>query len=372
MPKRKTRDQDGIFQRPDSPYWWASYVDGSGKATRRSTGIRRDEDTSRKRAGAVRAQWVLEAGTEQNQDADIQVQEHTFDELMLLYLDGPSREKRSAERDHYCVKQLYPFFTGFVLERLKGTDIRGYVAKRRETAVSNGTINREIGLLRAALNWARRELEWDVPNPVEGKKLKEPAGRSRWLTREEADKLLRAAAECGLAPHLIDFVRLGLHTGMRSGEMLGLDWSRVDLKGQLIYLGARDQKNGKVGSVPLNGEARSALIARARFRATYCPDSAWVFCDSTGRRIVSIKKSFATAVRKAGLEDVHPHDLRRTCGSWLVQSGVPIQTVSALLRHSDIRTTDRIYAHLSPDVIRSAVETLNEVPVSRSGFTLRK
>ncbi len=110
---------------------------------------------------------------------------------MLLYLEGPTREKRSPERDHFCVKQLFPVFTGRTLESLKGTDIRAYIAKRQEVGVSNGTIN-----------WARKELEWGLPNAVEGKKLKVPAGRERWLTRDEADRLLRAAGKADSAPLL--------------------------------------------------------------------------------------------------------------------------------------------------------------------------
>jgi integrase len=83
-----------------------------------------------------------------------------------------------------------------------------------------------------------------------------------------------------------------------------------------------------------------------------------VCCDRRGNRIASIKKSFATAVRSAGLGDVHAHDLRRTCGSWLVQANVPIHHVSALLRHSDIRVTDRVYAHLAPENVRLGVQAL--------------
>lgn len=53
-----------------------------------------------------------------------------------------------------------------------------------------------------------------------------------------------------------------------------------------------------------------------------------------------------------------------------MQVGAPIQTVSASLRHSDIRVTDRVYAHLSPATLRDAVDVLNGVEVSHSGFTL--
>lgn len=160
------------------------------------------------------------------------------------------------------------------------------------------------------------------------------------------------------AGHLADFLRLGLYTRMRPGEVLSLEWSRVDLSRNLIYLGADNQKNGKMGSVPLNERAREVIIARARFRATLCPSSPWVFCNRNEERIASIKKGFASVCRFAGLEDVHPHDLRRTFRSRLVQAGVPIQPVSALLRHSDIRITDRVYTHLSPDSLLDAAAVL--------------
>jgi len=296
----------------------------------------------------------------------------TFDELMVAYMDGPSLEKRSHERDLYSLKALAPIFQGRELATLTGADARGYIAKRQSDGMSAATINKEVGMFRAALNWARKELEWMLPNPFEGRKLREPAGRSRWLTQNEASALIQAAEKVPKSPHLSDFIRLGLYTGMRPGEILGIEWGRVDLSRNLIYLGTEDQKNGRESTIPLNVNAREALISRARFRASNCPASPWVFCNREGDRIASIKKGFASAVKLAGLEDIHPHDLRRTFGSWLVQAGVPIQAVSALLRHSDIRITDQVYAHHSPDSLRDAAGVLDVGGVSRSGFTLPK
>ena len=370
MPKRKKRDQDGLFERPDSPYWWASFTDSSGRPTRRSTGVRRDQDPDQAQAQAIRAQWVLEASLERRHGPAVMPETHTFDELMLLYLQGPSRDKRSTERDTYSAKQLYPVFTGQVLETLNGSAIRHYIAGRQQDGVSNSTINKELGLFSAALNWARRELEWDIPNPAQGRRLKEPPGRNRWLTQTEGEALLDAAQQMKRSPYLIDFIRLGLNAGMRPGEILQLEWSRIDLNQHLIYLDITDQKNGKLGSIPLNQEALAAIQSRAQFHAKHCPQSPWVFCNRRGERIANIKRSFANAVARAGLENVHPHDLRRTCGSWLVQAGVSIQAVSKLLRHSDIRVTDQIYAHLAPTTVRAAVDVLNVSAVSRSGFTL--
>ena len=277
---------------------------------------------------------------------------------MLLYLKSVSPHKKS-DRDRYSAKKLYPYFTGKVLENIRAAEARGYITQRQEDGASPGTINKEIGLMSAALNWARKELEWEVPNPFQARRLKEPAGRNRWLSQAEASLLIQAAERARRSPHLADFIRLGLNTGMRPGELLKLTWARVDLEMGLIYLDADDQKNGKLGSVPLNREAQAVMDARNRWRMNFCPQSDWAFCDRQGRRIASIKKGFRSAVERAGLNNVHPHDLRRTCGSWLVQRGVDIRTVSELLRHSDVRITAQVYAHLSPANLKNTAEVLD-------------
>lgn len=359
------RDQDGIYARADSPCWWCSITDGRGQQIRRSTQIPRASDPQKLRAKAFRAQWLLEV-----RDAAPPAPAkagHTFDELMLLYFAQVTPTKRNPERDTWCARRLYPAFSGKVLETLTAADARGYIAARLAEGVKAGTVNKETGLFSAALGWAIKELEWQIPNPFRGRRLREPAGRNRWLTREEADRLL-AAARASTAPHLEGFMRLSLNTGMRPGEVLGLEWSRVDLGAGLVYLGAEDQKSGRHGSVPLNQEARAVLIQRARFRATYCPASPWVFSRRDGTRFDRVLNGFASAVARAGLEDVHPHDLRRTFGSWLVQAGVDIRRVSELLRHADISVTARVYAHLAPKDLAAAVSVLDAV--SRPGITM--
>ena len=160
----------------------------------------------------------------------------------------------------------------------------------------------------------------------------------------------------GQAPYLADLLMVALHTGLRRGELLGLEWSRVDLRCRVIQLDPEHQKGKKHSTVPLNAPARDALPHRAGYRATICPDSAWVFTRK-GSRIGSIKKSFATACQKAGIEDFHIHELRHTCGASMVQAGVPLRTVAEILRHSSISTTMK-YAHLSPDNARAGAEAL--------------
>jgi integrase len=343
------------YKRNDSPVWWASFTDAGGKRIRRSTGT-----TDRREAEALEAKWKVEAYRSRQWD---ETPVRTFDELMLDYLKA-TRDKRSHRRDCDAARHLSAFFRGRDLGALSGQDVRAYVARRKAEEVSNGTVNRELCLLSAAVNFANREWEWQLPNPVSGRKLKEPEGRVRWLTRAEAAALIRMAEQEANAPHLADFIRLALNTGCRKQELLGLEWRRVDLQAGLIRLEAEHTKSGKRRSVPLNAEARAVIIGRARFRAQHCPASPWVFAHPDGSRIQDVKRSFATACRRSGIEDFRIHDLRHTCAAWLVTAGVPLTEVRDLLGHSTVMMTER-YAHLAPENVREAVRKLEGL--SRSG-----
>lgn len=175
--------------------------------------------------------------------------------------------------------------------------------------------------------------------------------------------LIQAAESEPKVQHLADFIRLALHTGCHSGELLGLEWRRVNLQERLLFLEANQTKAGKRRSVPLNEMLRQAIVNRRRFRAKHCPASPWVFAREDGTRIKAVKRSFNTACRRAGIEGFHIHDLRHTCAAWLVGFGVPLTEVRDLLGHASVVVTER-YAHLSPDNVRAAVARLDE-PMSR-------
>lgn len=366
---RAHKERDGIYERDGSPFWWATWTDSNGKKIRRSTAIRREDDSSKTRAKEVRENWIKSTAFEVIKESNNSIL--TFDNLMALYLEGPALDKKAPERDFASLKVLAPVFQGRDLLTINGADVRAYIKLRQSTGISAGTLNREIGLMSSALNWAKDELEWNVPNPFQRRRLKEPDGRDRWLKPHEAEALIRAAEELPRSKFLADFIRLGLYTGMRPGEILHLDWNRVDLHRNLIFFNSSDQKNGKKGSIPINEKARKTFLKRLCFRAEFCPDSPWVFCNKEGERIANVKKSFASARKAAGLRDVHPHDLRRTCGAWLAIAGVSIKEIAAILRHSDIRITDRVYTPLAPDTLRGPMAALDG-PSSQCEFTITK
>lgn len=356
MPKSPRTDRDGLYQRPGTPYWWASYTDARGRRTRRSTG-----QTDRREAQAVLAHWRLEARAARTAPPP----GHRYEDLMLRYLAGPGSQYRSQQRIGHAEAHLSRAFAGRELATLTPSVLREYLDGRLAEGAAPATINIEIGLLSAAWNYAVREWEWTLhANPCTGRRLREPEGRVRWLTREEAARLLAAAEQERQAPHLPDFIRLALHTGCRRGELLGLEWSRVNLDAGLILLEAQHTKAGRRRSIPLNATARATLVARLQYRAQHCPTSPWVFAHPDGTRIQQTRNSFMSACRRADIHDFRIHDLRHTCAAWLVSAGVSLTEVRDLLGHSAIRMTER-YAHLAPERVRAAVAVLDAVGPAR-------
>lgn len=356
MGRRNTEREDGLYRRANSPFWYISYQSGRGRQTRRSTGIPIAEDPAGLKALALRAALLAEqaeAPTGPNPR-----QGRTFDELILAYLEEVTPGKRDPVRDHYSAKHLQPVFTGKALADIGVAEVRAYLKQRQAEGASAGTLNKEIGLMSAAVNWARRELEWDLANPWESRRQQEPPGRTRWLTPDEATRLVAAARQGRARAHLPAFILLCLHAGLRRDEALALEWSRVDLSRNRLFLGVVDQKGKHASEIPINAIAREALLQRANFRATWCPDSPWVFSRRAGSRIESIKTSFAAACAKAGITDCHPHDLRRTCGSWLIQGGTDVARVARILRHADIRMTAKVYAHLRTEDLEDDLTAL--------------
>ncbi|MEJ5019339.1 tyrosine-type recombinase/integrase [Ochrobactrum vermis] len=78
-----------------------------------------------------------------------------------------------------------------------------------------------------------------------------------------------------------------------------------------------------------------------------------------GERVLDIKKGFAGAVRRAGLTDVVPHDLRHSAAVWMAEAGVSMDEITQYLGHSSPAITFKVYARFSPDYLRKAVSALD-------------
>lgn len=282
-----------------------------------------------------------------------------FEDVIGAYLDAKQHdETRSRVRDMYSLKRLQPHFSGRSVIDLRRVDIRKYVDVRRSEGVTVSTVRRELRLFCAAINFVRLEFDRpDLPNPVASLGLQEPEGRVRYLTREEAARLIAAADQFSTRPHLAAFIRLALNTGCRKGELLNLEWSRVDLDRRLILLQAKDNKSKRRRTIPLNDDAVGVLIKLQDWQGNHAPGTPWVFGRDSGRKITTFKTAWTGALKRAGIEDFRIHDLRHTFASWLVMQGESLYVVKELLGHSSIIVTER-YAHLAPQQTASAVQRM--------------
>ena len=167
---------------------------------------------------------------------------------------------------------------------------------------SVSTINRHLEAARALLRLAHDE--WDALESVPKiRMLKEPQGRLRWLEPDEETRLLEA---CGRSKsnELLEIVTVALETGMRRGEILGLEWPRVDLSRGVIRL--EITKSGRRREVPMRQAVYNVLAALPGPRE----DRVW--------RSRSIRTAFEHAVAAAGIEDFRLHDCRHHFASWFV------------------------------------------------------
>ncbi|MBN9053445.1 MAG: site-specific integrase [Rhizobiales bacterium] len=205
------------------------------------------------------------------------------------------------------------------------------VAALRKRGNSNATINRKMAALSKLLRKAHKMD--DIQGVPEFKRLKERAGRIRFLEPDEETRLFEAIS--GKSELYGRFCTFLIDTGARLGEGIGLQWQDIHRDRATFWL----TKSGKSRSVPLTERAVAAIQASERTRRG----------PFTGIVQAKFRAAWNEAKQEVGLgsePDVVPHILRHTCASRLVQGGIDIRRVQTWLGHQTLQMTMR-YAHLA-------------------------
>lgn len=271
----------------------------------------------------------------------------TIAQIFSAYLADRTAEGRDSARISHAWSALSAHFGPLLPRHIDKGCCQRY-AEARARSVLVGTIRTELTYLRAAVHFARREGYIDRAPPVW--LPSKPPPRERYLTRDEADMLLAST----VMPHVRLFIQIGLRTGARAAAILDLQWRQVDLVRRQIDFNppGRVQTVKRRPVVPINETLLAALQdARKGALSEYVVE--W-----SGQRVRSIKKGFARAAERAGLEGVSPHVLRHTAAVWMAEASVPMSVISQYLGHTDSRTTERVYARYSPDFLRGASNAL--------------
>lgn len=232
-----------------------------------------------------------------------------------------------------------------------------YRERRQKEGVGDGTMRREVGVLRAALAWAVRERWIDRAPYIDSPPS--PPPRERWLTREEVETLINACA----SSHVRRFAILAYHTAARAGAILDLTWDRVDLERRRIDYRrpSRRATNKRRATVPMNAVVLAELRAARQVEVQEAEGgegaSAIHVINQHGRALRSIKRGFAAACRRAGIHDCSPHVLRHTAATHMVMARVPLAEIARMLGDTEAMV-ERVYGKHSPDYLRRAADAL--------------
>jgi len=340
------RRGDGIYQRGKT--WWLDFRhDGRRHVARLGKSISRTvagELASVKRAAILKG----EAGIGGRKRKDL-LFDKAADEF-LVWTEANKR-RRTLRTYRQCIERLRAAFADKRLGELSPFDLERYKKARIDAGVKV-MVNRELACLKTLYN---RCTEWglyDGGNPAEHvKALRESPGRLRYLEPAEETTLLSGAGE-----PLRTMMLVGIYAGLRLlSEGLTLRWVDVDLKRGLVTVPAAYAKSGKTRTVPLNSTLRAALGA---LRERTSPAAEYVFGRPDGSPYRSIRTTFQTACRRAGLADVTPHVLRHTFASRLAMAGVDPRTIQELGGWASLDMVQR-YTHLSPTHKAEAVERIS-------------
>jgi integrase len=317
--------------------WWIR-LSHNGKRIQRSTGssnkLAAQELHDRLKADLWRQSKLNEKPDRLWQDA-----------VVKWLIEVKDKRKRSMENAKIQLKWLTPYLRHKKLSEIDRDLLDEIVRKKEEEKVAPATVNRMLEIVRAILNKAANDWGWiekvpRIPMRYEGE------ARERWLTREEADQLLKE-----LPTHLSDIAAFSLSTGLRKANVLGLRWKQVDLVKRHAFVSASQSKTRRAIPVPLNEEAIE-IICRQRgkhfeFVFTYkgkpikrCNTPAW-----------------RKALKRAGIENFRWHDLRHTWASWHVQNGTSLYELQKLGGWSSLDMVNR-YAHFDSDYLRKAADHL--------------
>ncbi|MEQ1637823.1 MAG: site-specific integrase [Methylococcales bacterium] len=216
------------------------------------------------------------------------------------------------------------------------------------------TVIQYMTAISPAFTLAVNEWRWLEDSPMRRvTKPVEPRGRVRFLDDEDRTKFIQACKESP-NPLLYPCVILALSTGMRQGELMGLIWKDVNLKDGYLIL--HETKNGERRRVALTGLGLSLLHEHAKLRRL---DTPLLFpSERNPQKPIDLRKAFATALKTAGIEDFHWHDLRHCTASYLAMNGASLAEIAEVLGHKTLSMVKR-YAHLSDGHVSSVVASMN-------------
>jgi integrase/recombinase XerC len=230
--------------------------------------------------------------------------------------------------------------------QLSPHQVRAYIAQRHRSGLSGKSLQRELSTLRSLFNYLQRE-GMAENNPAQG--IKAPKVKRRLPATLDADQLtnlLEVTDDNPLSIRDLAMLELFYSSGLRLAELISVDLHDPDLKDASLTVTGKGEKTRQV---PIGRKAVAALQKWIAVRgALAAPDEPAMFVSNRGNRIhprTVQQRLKQWALQHGASRNIHPHLLRHSFASHLLESSGDLRAVQELLGHADISTT-QIYTHL--------------------------
>jgi len=281
-------------------------------------------------------------------------------ELIEKYISYISGERGLAKNSIESYKRDLYQFLEFVqeamgikdVENIRRADIREYVSALIQYGFSKKSVERKLSALRGFFKYLKR-IQVISSNPVLG--IQNPK-EERYLPMVIPEKRINEMLDNWIPESIMEardksIIELMYSSGLRASEVISLKWENLDLKTMELRVKG---KGGKERIVPLGKRAREALEVYVNFLGDKLNKSNFIFLNRFGKKLsrkglwLIIKKRFETMALMYG---VHPHTLRHSFATHLLNHGADLRSIQELLGHASLATTS-IYTSLSIQSLR--------------------
>jgi integrase len=280
----------------------------------------------------------------------------TFAVAAVSYLE--SRQPKGMQR--YAIAGwnenspcLIKDFGETLVNKIDQAKVNEVIAKRFQGKKPGTIVRNFLTPLMAVLHHAGKQGWCDIPRPFTRPKFKD--ARTRWARYEEADRILQNSA-----PHARPLFLFLMLTGCRISEAINLKWRDVDLAARWLVL--RDTKNGTDRGVPIHRQLVEVLAglpsAATKQGPVFLTDRGNPYKDRNREEGGQCRSAWTLGCQRAGIEDLHQHDLRHTFATWGLIEGMSDRVKKEIMGHSSSEMSDR-YAHVP---LQEAIAAIDLIP----------
>lgn len=253
-----------------------------------------------------------------------------------------SYQRDLAQLKNYCLTSEIESW-----KALEAQHIRAHITQRHRSGLSGASLQRELSAIRSLFNYLLKH-DWTEHNPAKTVRApKTPRKLPEVLDVDQLTSMLTVAPDSALQHRDLAMWELLYSSGLRVSELAGLDLQDIDLEDQTVWV--RSGKGGKDRIVPVGRVAIRAITQWLQIRASLISiNQPALFISQRGNRISirNVQARLEKWGRQQGLqEQVHPHMLRHSFATHMLESSGDIRAVQELLGHSQISTT-QIYTQL--------------------------